>query len=78
MSTQVRLVYACTELHNYIVDSGGLDEAEEAEEAENDPPLAELFSAEVSRGKGAKEMDLKRDKIAKAMWADYIQYQRLN
>ena len=74
-------MYACTALHNYIVDSEGLDEAEkakEAEEAEEEPPITNLFSAEVTTSKGAKEMELKRDRIAKAIWADYIQYQRLN
>lgn len=71
-------MYACTALHNYIVDNEGLDEAEEAEEAEEDPLVAELSFAEVATGKGTKEIDARRDRVAKAMWADYIQYQRLN
>jgi hypothetical protein len=76
---QVKLVYALTALHNFIDQHTleqekemGLDDASVLRDLEDQDPLNLQGMETLS----ATKMDAQRDKIAEAMWKDYIQYTR--
>lgn len=70
--TQVQLIFACTALHNFIVENEGLDEAEEEDYNEEEGGWEEL--APQSLSEAAKAMNLLRDRIAESMWNAYSIY----
>ena len=72
--TQVRLVYACTALHNFIVDNEGLDDEQEEDLGIEGEEGEEELIAPQSTSAAAKAMNLRRDKIAEQMWTSYVVY----
>ncbi len=68
-STQVKIVYATTALHNFIsfFEEDDFDYSEIVEEQHDVNLSKDLFIVKES-----KKMKKKRDKIAKKMWEDYL------
>ena len=78
--TQVKLVFACTALHNFIVDNEGLDAAEASDYTMRvEGAAAENSSAPPSRSAdaAARIINKRRDKIAEEMWIAYNIYKNL-
>ena len=70
--TQIRLVFAYTALHNFIVDNEGLDPAEDSDFEEEE--AVEEDVAPHSLSAAARLMGLRRDRIAEQMWTYYCIY----
>lgn len=73
---------ACAALHNFIIKHDPKDPSlTEEEEEENDIYLRAIPSVDLVSNiprDESKRADERRDNIAKAMWASYVQYRALN